>query len=234
MLCRSGGRVLYECYQPLENLCPLLSNTAVCPPACVRTLLGIEAFKTQGGRNAAGDKDLSPSNPTNQGSKYKLKSFPWGIGRTACIKPDSSDDATNKQTYEDAQMKDSGQVPERVSCLVVVAVGRAVFSTYLRSEFSEENLKFWEACEEYKRSPPSQLQSRAKQIYQRFIEADAPNEVNLDALTRDLTKQNLEEMIHILMEKDSYRRFLSSALLKELCQPKDTQGGGEGERAGGA
>uniref|UniRef100_A0A8C6UWN0 Regulator of G protein signaling 4 n=1 Tax=Neogobius melanostomus TaxID=47308 RepID=A0A8C6UWN0_9GOBI len=124
-------------------------------------------------------------------------------------------------------------------------VGRAVFSTYLRSEFSEENLKFWEACEEYKRSPLSQLQSRAKQIYQRFIEADAPNEVNLDALTRDLTKENLEEacptcfdeaqkMIHILMEKDSYRRFLSSALLKELCQPKDTQGGGEGERAGGA
>lgn len=129
--------------------------------------------------------------------------------------------------------------------LVKSDVGRAVFSTFLRSEFSEENLKFWEACEEYKRSPPSQLPSRAKQIYQRFIEADAPNEVNLDAATRDLTKQNLEEacptcfdeaqrMIHILMEKDSYRRFLSSALLKELCQAKAVQEGGDTGRAGGA
>lgn len=124
-------------------------------------------------------------------------------------------------------------------------VGRTIFSTFLRSEFSEENLKFWEACEEYKRSPASQLQGRAKLIYQQFIEADAPNEVNLDAATRDLTKQNMEEacptcfdeaqrMIHILMEKDSYRRFLSSALLREMCQDKVHQQGGDGERAGGA
>lgn len=125
--------------------------------------------------------------------------------------------------------------------LVKSDVGRAVFSTFLQSEFSEENLKFWEACEEYKRSPQSQLQSRAKQIYQQFIEADAPNEVNLDAATREQTKQNLEEacptcfdeaqrMIHILMEKDSYRRFLGSAQLKGLCESQ----GGDGERAGGA
>lgn len=131
------------------------------------------------------------------------------------------------------------------SNLVKSDVGRAIFSTFLQSEFSEENLKFWEACEEYKRSPPSQLPSRAKQIYQRFIEADAPNEVNLDAATRDLTKQNLEEacptcfdeaqkMIHILMEKDSYRRFLSSALLKELSQPKAVQESSSTERPGGA
>uniref|UniRef100_A0A3B3Z7Q0 RGS domain-containing protein n=1 Tax=Periophthalmus magnuspinnatus TaxID=409849 RepID=A0A3B3Z7Q0_9GOBI len=105
--------------------------------------------------------------------------------------------------------------------LLLGLLGRAVFSSFLRSEFSEENLMFWEACEEYKKSPASQLQSRAVKIYQQYIEADAPNEVNLDAATRDLTKQNLDhacptcfdeaqKMIYLLMEKDSYRRFLHS------------------------
>ncbi|KAJ0065589.1 hypothetical protein NL108_013616 [Boleophthalmus pectinirostris] len=126
---------------------------------------------------------------------------------------------------------------ESFSHLVKSDVGRTVFSSFLKSEFSEENLKFWEACEEYKKSPASQLQNRAVKIYQQFIEADAPNEVNLDAATRELTKQNVERacptcfdeaqrMIYLLMEKDSYRRFLHSSLLHDLCPAKVSQDGG--------
>uniref|UniRef100_A0A3B3Z7L7 RGS domain-containing protein n=1 Tax=Periophthalmus magnuspinnatus TaxID=409849 RepID=A0A3B3Z7L7_9GOBI len=112
--------------------------------------------------------------------------------------------------------------------------------------FSEENLMFWEACEEYKKSPASQLQSRAVKIYQQYIEADAPNEVNLDAATRDLTKQNLDhacptcfdeaqKMIYLLMEKDSYRRFLHSSLLQDLCPTKGSRDEGSQQTvAGGA
>ena len=55
--------------------------------------------------------------------------------------------------------------------------GRTVFGNFLRSEFSEENIDFWVACEDYKKCSPSELVTRAKQLYQQYVEADAPNEV---------------------------------------------------------
>lgn len=56
-------------------------------------------------------------------------------------------------------------------------MGRSVFTSFLKSEFSEENMNFWVACEEYKKMAPSKLASRAQQIYQQYVEADAPKEV---------------------------------------------------------
>ncbi|KAI3368467.1 hypothetical protein L3Q82_025485 [Scortum barcoo] len=111
--------------------------------------------------------------------------------------------------------------------------GRMVFASFLRSEFSEENMDFWVACEDYKKTAPSKLAIRAKQLYQQYVEADAPNEVNLDAVTREETRQNVEnaclscfdeaqKTIYTLMEKDSYRRFLNSKQIQDLCQIQTT------------
>ncbi|XP_053286507.1 regulator of G-protein signaling 4 [Pleuronectes platessa] len=110
--------------------------------------------------------------------------------------------------------------------------GRWIFRSFLRSEFSEENMDFWLACEEYKKTGASKLGSRAKDIYRQYVEADAPNEVNLDAATREDTRQNVEHaclscfdeaqrMIYVLMEKDSYRRFLNSKLIRDLLQKNE-------------
>lgn len=55
--------------------------------------------------------------------------------------------------------------------------GVETFTQFLRSQFSEENIEFWLACEEFKTAPASSLQSKAKQIYAVFIDADAPKEV---------------------------------------------------------
>lgn len=118
---------------------------------------------------------------------------------------------------------------ESFSQVMSSETGRAVFTSFLKSEFSEENMDFWVACEDYKKTNPSKLATRAKQIYQQYVEADAPKEVNLDASTREETKQNVENacpacfdeaqrMIYTLMEKDSYRRFLRSKLIQNLCQ----------------
>ncbi|KAF7647670.1 hypothetical protein LDENG_00168590 [Lucifuga dentata] len=111
--------------------------------------------------------------------------------------------------------------------------GRVVFSSFLRSEFSQENMEFWIACQDYKMTPATKMATRAKQIYQQYVEADSPNEVNLDAATREEVRQNLENAclscfdeaqrkIYTLMEKDSYRRFLNSKLLQDLSQTHDT------------
>nr|XP_046248498.1 regulator of G-protein signaling 4-like [Scatophagus argus] len=122
---------------------------------------------------------------------------------------------------------------ESFSHMMSSEMGRRVFASFLRSEFSQENMDFWLACEDYKKMAASKLASRAKQIYQQYVEADAPNEVNLDAATREETRQNVEnacpscfteaqKMIYTLMEKDSYRRFLSSKLLQNLSQTHST------------
>lgn len=58
--------------------------------------------------------------------------------------------------------------------------GMAAFQAFLKSEFSYENIEFWLICEEYKKiRTSSRLTSKAKKIFERFIEANAPKEVLL-------------------------------------------------------
>ncbi|XP_028259007.1 regulator of G-protein signaling 4 [Parambassis ranga] len=130
---------------------------------------------------------------------------------------------------------------ESFSHVMSTDTGRTVFTNFLKSEFSEENINFWIACEEYKKTAPSKLPGRAKQIFQQYVESDALNEVNLDSVTREDTKQNMEnacpscfdvaqKMIYTLMEKDSYRRFLKSKLLQDLCQTESGSAEGKKEK----
>lgn len=96
--------------------------------------------------------------------------------------------------------------------------GLEAFRGFLRSEFSEENLKFWLACEDYRVSPSK---TKANSIYTQFINPDAPQEVNLDAETREAllrvmdslcadTFNKAQQGIYTLMAKDSFPRFLRS------------------------
>ncbi|KAG7523123.1 hypothetical protein JOB18_039854 [Solea senegalensis] len=55
--------------------------------------------------------------------------------------------------------------------------GLAAFRTFLRTEFSEENIEFWMACEEYKKIKSStKLVSKANKIFKEFIDVQAPRE----------------------------------------------------------
>lgn len=57
------------------------------------------------------------------------------------------------------------------------------FAQFLRTEFSEENIEFWLACEEFKAiDSETKLLSKAKYIYTIFIESEAPKEVRYAAL----------------------------------------------------
>ncbi|KAK6195756.1 hypothetical protein SNE40_001115 [Patella caerulea] len=99
--------------------------------------------------------------------------------------------------------------------------GIDLFKEFLHSEFSEENLEFWLACEQYKSTKTNKLASTAQKIYTEFVAAQAPKEINLDAKTRGTTLSNLtcpnrhcfqdaQKRVQALMEKDSYPRFLES------------------------
>lgn len=60
----------------------------------------------------------------------------------------------------------------------ISADGLAAFRTFLKSEFSEENIDFWMACEDFKKTKSSaKIASKAQKVYSEFIQADAPREV---------------------------------------------------------
>uniref|UniRef100_A0A3B3IB45 Regulator of G protein signaling 5b n=1 Tax=Oryzias latipes TaxID=8090 RepID=A0A3B3IB45_ORYLA len=107
--------------------------------------------------------------------------------------------------------------------------GLCLFRAFLVSEFSEENIAFYLACEDYRTSKPSKLASKAKKIYEEFICSDAPREVNLDHATKAITMENMQRpslscfnlaqaKIYTLMEKDCYPRFLKSSMYLDMTR----------------
>ncbi|XP_071202014.1 regulator of G-protein signaling 20-like isoform X3 [Salvelinus alpinus] len=55
--------------------------------------------------------------------------------------------------------------------------GQLAFREFLRTEYSEENILFWLACEEYKTITTSnEIAIAAKRIYTEFVQVDAPRQ----------------------------------------------------------
>uniref|UniRef100_A0A8C5MLC0 RGS domain-containing protein n=1 Tax=Leptobrachium leishanense TaxID=445787 RepID=A0A8C5MLC0_9ANUR len=68
---------------------------------------------------------------------------------------------------------------ESLDNLLAHPYGRAVFRVFLQSEFSNENLDFWLACEDYRVTHPSFLMhTRARKIYHHYIANQSPKEVS--------------------------------------------------------
>ncbi|XP_051852734.1 regulator of G-protein signaling 21 [Antechinus flavipes] len=117
---------------------------------------------------------------------------------------------------------------ESMDTLLANKAGLDAFRTFLKSEFSEENVEFWLACEDYKKTESAEkIASKARMIYSEFIQADAPKEINIDFSTRDLISRNMSEptlkcfdeaqrLIYSLMAKDSFPRFLKSEVYRKL------------------
>ncbi|XP_078543250.1 regulator of G-protein signaling 1-like [Lissotriton helveticus] len=130
-----------------------------------------------------------------------------------------------KPSYSKAQKfheDEAAPWSKSLECLLCYNAGRAAFHVFLKSEYSDENLDFWLACEHFKKSAcTDNLQSQAQRIYQEYIKADAPRQVNLDFHTRESVAQKVREAtltcfdeaqwtVYMLMERDSYPRFLKS------------------------
>uniref|UniRef100_A0A3Q0QZM3 Regulator of G-protein signaling 20 n=1 Tax=Amphilophus citrinellus TaxID=61819 RepID=A0A3Q0QZM3_AMPCI len=106
--------------------------------------------------------------------------------------------------------------------------GRNVFREFLRTEYSEENMLFWLACEDLKQEiNKSAIEEKARSIYEDYISILSPREVSLDARVREVINRKMQEptphtfedaqlQIYTLMHRDSYPRFLSSNIYKSL------------------
>ncbi|XP_053169504.1 regulator of G-protein signaling 20 isoform X2 [Hemicordylus capensis] len=108
--------------------------------------------------------------------------------------------------------------------------GRNAFREFLRTEFSEENMLFWMACEDLKReSNKSIIQEKARRIYEDYVSILSPKEVSLDSRVREVINRNMLEpskhsfddaqlQIYTLMHRDSYPRFMNSVIYKDLVE----------------
>ncbi|KAM6429368.1 regulator of G-protein signaling 12 isoform 1-T1 [Rhynochetos jubatus] len=107
-------------------------------------------------------------------------------------------------------------------------VGVKYFSEFLRKEFSEENILFWQACEYFNHVPAhdkKELSYRAREIFSKFLCSKATTPVNIDSqaqLADDILNSPHPDMfkeqqlqIFNLMKFDSYTRFLKSPLYQE-------------------
>ncbi|XP_032817651.2 regulator of G-protein signaling 20-like isoform X3 [Petromyzon marinus] len=140
--------------------------------------------------------------------------------------------------YEIRRLRDSGKLSlEEVTSwshcferLMHSAAGRAVFREFLRTEFSEENLLFWLACEDLKKEENKNIvEEKARTIYEDYISILSPKEVSLDSRVREVINRNMVEpsahtfddaqlQIYTLMHRDSYPRFLGSSVYSALLQ----------------
>jgi regulator of G-protein signaling len=111
--------------------------------------------------------------------------------------------------------------------------GRYYFREFLRSEYSEENMLFWMACEELKSElSPEAIEEKARIVYEDYISILSPREVSLDSRVREVINRNMVDpsqhtfdeaqlQIYTLMHRDSYPRFLNSRLYKKLCSSEN-------------
>ncbi|XP_040118819.1 regulator of G-protein signaling 13 isoform X1 [Oryx dammah] len=114
--------------------------------------------------------------------------------------------------------------------LMATKYGPVVYAAYLKTEHSDENIKFWKACETYKKTASQWSRtSRAKKLYKVYIQPQSPREINIDSSTREAIIKNIQEptqtcfeeaqkIVYMHMERDSYPRFLKSEMYQKLLK----------------
>lgn len=106
-------------------------------------------------------------------------------------------------------------------------LGRDHFTKFLEKEFSGENLKFWEAVQELKCLPLTEVPAKAEDIWSEFLAVDASCPINVDSRSHELTRKNIEAPtrwsfdtaaahVYHLMKSDSYSRYLRSDMYRDF------------------
>ena len=105
--------------------------------------------------------------------------------------------------------------------------GRTCFRQFLESEYSDENLLFWEEVQQLKQiTGKNKVKQKVKEIYLKFVVDDAPKMLNLtmpvrfnvaSKVIRNPSDKNCfeeaENSIFKLMNADSFRRFKATTIV---------------------
>ena len=99
---------------------------------------------------------------------------------------------------------------------------RIASQAFLRDEFNEENLIFWQKCEEYRKSTDAAYRKQlARLIYADHVAESSADQVNIDADVRQTVERCLsaapadlfdeaQRQIYLLMKYDPYPRYVKT------------------------
>ncbi|KAK6638004.1 hypothetical protein RUM44_008428 [Polyplax serrata] len=115
-----------------------------------------------------------------------------------------------------------------VEDLVSDPTGLQEFTNYLRKQFSHENIRFWMAVNDLRRSSQQQIAGKVQEIFEEFLAPGAPCEINIDGKTMEKVHKEIknptrftfdcaaEHVYTLLLKKDCYPRFIRSDHYKNL------------------
>ncbi|XP_039214216.1 regulator of G-protein signaling 17 isoform X2 [Crotalus tigris] len=148
-------------------------------------------------------------------------------------RPTHSSKLESIQVIEECQNPTADEIlswAQNFDRMMKTPAGRNIFREFLRTEYSEENLLFWLACEDLKKEQNKDaIEEKARLIYEDYISILSPKEVSLDSRVREVINRNLLDpnsqmyedaqlQIYTLMHRDSFPRFLNSQIYKSLLE----------------
>ncbi|XP_794623.4 regulator of G-protein signaling 20 isoform X1 [Strongylocentrotus purpuratus] len=205
-------------------------------------LLVVEMRERERGRERSPQPSPGSQSQNDRSKGSKACCFCWCCCCScSCLtmRNNSSDSNGKKDTPLDIVNGDSNEMPtldeirlwhQSFDTLMSSGKGRRKFREFLRSEYSEENLLFWLACEElHKETNSASVEEKARLIYEDYISILSPKEVSLDSSTREIVNNNMvdptihafdeaQKQIYILMLRDSFPRFLNSKMFRNLME----------------
>ncbi|XP_053441596.1 regulator of G-protein signaling 10 isoform X1 [Nycticebus coucang] len=147
---------------------------------------------------------------------------------------DSDGSSSSSRSSNRQSLKSTAKWATSLENLLEDPEGVKRFREFLKKEFSEENVLFWLACEDFKKTQDKkQMQEKAKEIYTTFLSSKASSQVNVEGQSRldekileephPLMFQKLQDQIFNLMKYDSYSRFLKSDLFLKHKQTEEEE-----------
>ncbi|KAJ8725770.1 hypothetical protein PYW08_003953 [Mythimna loreyi] len=202
---RAKKRSVYQVTREIEHLKASLDRTRV------KTSIALEAFIAYSETFTPYDPWLTQPQPSN----------PW-------VTDDTLFWQINQPLVEVPPERRVQRWAVSIDELVSDPTGLQEFTSFLRKEYSHENIRFWLAVMDLRRSSTKQIPKKLEDIYEEFLKPGAPCEINIDGATAERVTEGLrsgsryaldhaaEHVYGLLLKKDCYPRFVRSDHFQRL------------------
>ncbi|XP_028170760.1 regulator of G-protein signaling 9 isoform X2 [Ostrinia furnacalis] len=202
---RPKRRTIHHLTREIEHLKVSLDRTRV------KTSIALEALVAYSETFAPYDPWLTPPQPSN----------PW-------VSDDTLFWQINSPLVEVPSEKRVQRWALSIEELVSDPTGLQEFTSFLRKEYSHENIRFWLAVMDLRRSSTKQIPKKLEEIYEEFLKPGAPCEINIDGATAERVNEGLrsgsryaldhaaDHVYGLLLKKDCYPRFVRSDHFQRL------------------
>ncbi|XP_045532405.1 uncharacterized protein LOC123720030 isoform X1 [Pieris brassicae] len=198
-------RTIPQLQREIEHLKTSLDRTRV------KTSVALEALTAYSETYAPYDPLLTQPQPSN----------PW-------ISDDSLFWQINSPIVEIPSEKRVQRWALSIEELVSDPTGLQEFTSFLRKEYSHENIRFWLAVMDLRRSSTKQIPKKLDDIFEEFLKPGAPCEINIDGATAERVAEGrrtgsryaldhaADHVYGLLLKKDCYPRFIRSDHFQRL------------------